>query len=257
MDNPVITQPWGANKTGGVGADPNGTAVQQLVFNYGNYQPMGHDGIDYGCPIGTPVYAPGDAVVDYAGWGENMPEWVALKYGFIYGPGGWPSGIVTCLDHGPIGSYMAHKQESYMDARVGQRITAGTLVGLSGNTGRSGGPHVHFSAIRFPVNYSDPLYSRVNPLDHFSVVTNTPIRPGSTGAAATEEDDMALTNEDIDKIADRVLTKVVVDNKGKGQNSLAWVLTSQRASRDEDRRLLADSIKGAVATIVAAIKGAK
>lgn len=185
VNNPVITQSWGVNKTGGVNPDQNGSPVQQLVFNYGNYQPEGHDGIDYGCPIGTPVYAPGDAVVDYAGWGQDMPAHIAIKYGFIFGPDGWPSGIVTCLDHGGLGSYMAHKSESYMDARVGQRIAAGTLIGLSGNTGRSGGPHVHFSAIRFPVNYYDPLYSRVNPLSYFSVVTTVPIRPGGTGDPAT------------------------------------------------------------------------
>lgn len=190
VDSPLITQPWGANRTGGVQADAHGTPVQQLVFNYGNYQPMGHDGIDYGCPVGTPVYAAGDGVVDYAGWGQDMPAHIAAKYGFIYGPDGWASGIVTCLDHGELGSYVAHKSESYWDARAGQRVAAGTLLGLSGNTGRSGGPHVHFSAIRLPVNYSDPLYSRVNPLDHFSVVTTTPINLGVGGAPASENNDL-------------------------------------------------------------------
>ncbi len=194
VDNPVITQPWAVNKTGGVTADPNGTPVQQLVYNYGNYQPHGHDGIDYGCPIGTPVYAPGDAIIEYAGWGENMPEHVALKYGFVYGPGGSASGIITCLDHGAIGSYVAHKSESHWDSRVGQRIRGGTLLGLSGNTGRSGGPHVHFSAIRFPVNYSDGLYSRVNPLDYFSTVTSVPIRPGATGDPATVDRQLLIPN---------------------------------------------------------------
>ena len=187
VDNPVITQPWGANKTGGVTPDPNGSAVQQLVYNYGNYQPYGHDGIDYGCPIGTPVYAPGDGVVEYAGWGQDMPQHIAIKYGFIYGPDGWPSGIVTCMDHGGIGSYVAHKSESHWDLRLGTWLPAGTLLGLSGNTGRSGGPHVHFSAIKWPVNYNHGLYSRVNPLDYFTTVTHVPIRPGATGDPATSE----------------------------------------------------------------------
>ena len=183
VDNPVITQSWGVNRTGGVTPNQNGTAVQQLVFNYGNYQPHGHDGIDYGCPIGTPVYAPGPGVIEYSGWGQDMPEHIAVKYGFVYGPGGWPSGILVCIDHGGIGSYVAHLSASYYEA--GQRVNAGTLIGLSGTTGRSGGPHVHFSAIRFPVNYADGLYSRVNPLPLFSTITNVPIRPGPTGDPAT------------------------------------------------------------------------
>ena len=183
VDNPVITQPWGENRTGGVIPDQYGTPVQQLVFNYGNYQPHGHDGIDYGCPIGTPVYAPGPGVIEYSGWGQDMPEHIAVKYGFVYGPGGWPSGILVCIDHGGIGSYVAHLSASYYEA--GQRVNAGTLIGLSGTTGRSGGPHVHFSAIRFPVNYADGLYSRVNPLPLFSTITNVPIRPGPTGDPAT------------------------------------------------------------------------
>lgn len=192
VDNPVITQPWGANKTGGVTPDPDGTPVQRLVYSYGNYQPYGHDGIDYGCPIGTPVYAPGPGVIDYAGWGQNMPQHVALKYGFVYGPGGWPSGIITCMDHGGIGSYVAHKSRSDWDARVGQRVNGGTLLGLSGTTGRSGGPHVHWSAIKFPVNYSDGLYSRVNPLDLFSTVTLTQIRPGNTGGPASSTKELLI-----------------------------------------------------------------
>lgn len=180
VDNRVISQPWGANKTGGVTANQHGTPVQQLVFYYGNYQSQGHDGIDYACPVGTPVHASGAGIIEYAGWGQSMPQHIAAKYGFAYGAAGWASGIIVCIDHGGnLGSYSAHMSEWHVNA--GQHVGANTVVGLSGNTGRSGGPHVHWSAIRFPVNYSDPLYSRVNPLDYFTVVTNTPIIPGATG----------------------------------------------------------------------------
>lgn len=213
VDVPVITQPWGANKTGGVAPNINGTAIQQLVYHYGNYQPEGHDGIDYGCPIGTPVKAPGNAVVEYAGWGQNMPQHLATKYGFVYGPGGWASGILVCLamDGGQIGAYVAHLSDWRVHA--GQRVTAGTLLGLSGNTGRSGGPHVHFSAIRFPVNYSDRLYSRVNPLPLFTTVTHVPIRPGATGSTTTKEPTLSAAeveqiNEHATAQANRVIKYV-------------------------------------------------
>lgn len=191
VDNPVISQPWGANKTGGATANKDGSPVEQLVYWYGNYQPSGHDGIDYACNIGTPVYAPGHGTIEWSGWGQHMPQHIANKYGFVFGPGGWPSGILVCIDHGGIGSYVAHLNESYYEA--GQRVSAGTLIGLSGNTGRSGGPHVHFSAIRFPVNYADPLYSRVDPLPLFTTVTRVPIRiDKQTGNPATSKRELLI-----------------------------------------------------------------
>lgn len=193
VDNPVISQPWGANKTGGAKANQHGSPVEQLVYWYGNYQPSGHDGIDYACNIGTPVYAPGPGVIEWSGWGQHMPQHIANKYGFVFGPGGWPSGILVCMamDDGRHGSYVAHLNESYHEA--GHRVSAGTLIGLSGNTGRSGGPHVHFSAIRFPVNYSDPLYSRVNPLPLFTTVTHVPIRiDKQTGNPATTKRELLI-----------------------------------------------------------------
>lgn len=181
VNNPVISQLYGVNPT------RNLPATHPTIQAYGNYQPWGHDGIDYACPEGTPVYTPGPGVIEYAGWGQDMPAAVAAKWGFIAGPGGWPSGIITLINHGSTGSYLAHKLRSDYDHKVGQWIPADTIIGLSGNTGRSGGPHVHWSAVRFPVNYSDGLYSRVNPLDHFATVTQVPVRPGGTGDPATTD----------------------------------------------------------------------
>jgi hypothetical protein len=181
VDNPTISQLFGVNPTRDL------PATHPTIQAYGNYQPYGHDGIDYACAEGSPVYAPGPGVVEYAGWGQDMPANVAAKWAFIAGPGGWPSGIITLINHnGVIGSYLAHKNRSDFDHKVGQWIPAGTVVGASGNTGRSGGPHVHWSVVRFPVNYSDGLYSRVNPLDYFATVTNTPVAPGATGATTTQ-----------------------------------------------------------------------
>lgn len=177
----VITQPFGSNPTRNLAWD------HPTILTYGNYQPWGHDGIDFGCWTGTPVRVPGDAIVAYSGFGVDMPYDVCIKYGFTTDQNAkWASGIVVILDHGNgIASYYAHLSRSDFDHLVGQRVTAGAILGLSGNTGRSGGPHLHWSAVRIPVNYSDGLYSRVNPLDLVSAVTVTPIAPGNTGAPPT------------------------------------------------------------------------
>lgn len=179
--NAVITQPFGTNPTRDLPAN------HPTIQAYGNYQPWGHDGIDFGCWTGTPVVAPGAGTVAFSGFGEAMPNDVAIRFGFTTDQSAkWASGIIVILDHGNgIGSYYAHLSRSDLDHMVGQRVGAGTVLGLSGNTGRSGGDHLHWSAVQLPVNYSDGLYSRRNPLDYVTTVNVIPIAPGNEGAPAS------------------------------------------------------------------------
>lgn len=160
-----ITQYFGANATAGVTPDWNGTVVQQLVAQYGNYQPYGHDAEDYGAPMRTPVRAPAAGTIDFSGNAVDIPYHVALKYAFpTHGPDNWPSGLIVCMDHGDgFGSYSAHLDQTDVDHLIGQWVEQGRHLGLSGSSGRSGGPHVHFSVIQFSMAYANGLYGRVNP----------------------------------------------------------------------------------------------
>lgn len=164
--NPVNSersQSFGVLATAGVTGNQYGTTVQQLVFSYGNYQPFGHDGIDYACEIGTPVYAAADGVVDFAGDGTHMPNSVALKWAFTTDPSAkWATGKAVLIDCGDgFGAYTAHMNSWVVQS--GQRVKQGQLIGYSGTTGRSGGPHCHFSVVEFARAYADGLYGRVNP----------------------------------------------------------------------------------------------
>lgn len=175
--NPVNaprSQGFGELATAGVIANPNGTTVQQLVYSYGNYQPYGHDGIDYACPIGTPVYAMADGVVDFGGDGTYMPDQVALKWAFTTDPSAkWATGNAVLIDFGDdFGGYTAHMSEVYV--RAGQRVGRGELIGRSGSTGRSGGPHCHASVVQFSRAYADGLYGRVNPDRFISAASVVP-----------------------------------------------------------------------------------
>jgi len=102
---------------------------------------------DWMVPIGTPVYAVrGGRVVAVQYWPENW--WDA-------GCGTNPAGCHTCgigvTIEDDTGTRWAYCHGSDVHVAAGDSIVAGTQILTSGNTGRSGGPHVHIQ-IRTPDN---------------------------------------------------------------------------------------------------------
>ena len=95
-----------------------------------------HTGIDIAVPEGTPVRATADGVVEYAGDGR----------------GGY--GNVVYIDH-PGGFITIYGHNSRLLVRAGQSVKAGDIIALSGNTGYSTGPHVHYE-IRYGTRLVDP-----------------------------------------------------------------------------------------------------
>lgn len=84
-----------------------------------------HPGIDLAGPIGTPVYATADGVVDRSEWNS----------------GGY--GNLVEIDHGQ-GIQTRYGHLSQRIAQPGQHIHRGDLIGLMGSTGRSTGSHLHY-----------------------------------------------------------------------------------------------------------------
>jgi murein DD-endopeptidase MepM/ murein hydrolase activator NlpD len=83
-----------------------------------------HSGIDIGAPIGSPVKAPAPGTVVFA---EHNAEY----------------GLTLILDHGN-NTKSLYGHLSKVHVTVNQRVHRGELVALSGNTGRSTGPHLHY-----------------------------------------------------------------------------------------------------------------
>ena len=83
-----------------------------------------HDGIDIAVPIGTPVHSPGAGVVTYAGWYDGYGLYVQIDNGY---------GIESFFGH-----------NSRILVHVGEVVQRGQVISLSGDTGMSTGPHVHF-----------------------------------------------------------------------------------------------------------------
>lgn len=88
-----------------------------------------HKGIDLAADVGTPVFAAQEGVVDFAGAGARAP-------------GVWGGNELHIMGPGGIETWYAHL--SRIGANVGQKVAAGQLIALSGNTGITSGPHLHF-----------------------------------------------------------------------------------------------------------------
>lgn len=83
-----------------------------------------HQGIDVACPRGTKVYSARSGIVSFTGY-----------------DGGY--GLVVKVHH-THGYYSIYGHLSRILVRPGTRVNTGSIIGLSGNTGRSTGPHLHF-----------------------------------------------------------------------------------------------------------------
>lgn len=97
-----------------------------------------HKGIDWATPTGTPVYASCGGTVTRAGWGSGY-------------------GYVVYIDH-EDGRQTRYGHLSKVLVSVGDTVKQGERIALSGNTGVSTGPHLHFEIL---INGS-----QVNPLKY-------------------------------------------------------------------------------------------
>jgi murein DD-endopeptidase MepM/ murein hydrolase activator NlpD len=96
-----------------------------------------HEGIDFGVPVGTPVFAAGDGVVEEAKWFGGYGRWVKLKHS-----GGWETG------YGHLSGWAV---------KAGEHVHQGQVIAYSGSSGESTGPHLHYEVIAHGV--------KINPKD--------------------------------------------------------------------------------------------
>lgn len=104
-----------------------GYYVRPIIGGHKTQGIHGHNGIDIGAPIGTPILASADGTVS-----------VARDSGYN---GGYGDLIIISHSNGTQTVY-AHLNSVYV--KTGQKVVQGEQIGTSGNTGRSTGPHLHF-----------------------------------------------------------------------------------------------------------------
>lgn len=87
-------------------------------------EPAFHSGVDIRVPSGTPVKATADGIVIVSGWvGGN--------------------GNIVVIEHGHDFS-TAYAHNTQILVKVGQRVKRGDIIAISGATGRTTGPHLHY-----------------------------------------------------------------------------------------------------------------
>lgn len=102
-------------------SEPSGHPVGGILTQ--EFHP-GHAGLDLAVVVGTPVKSTMDGKVIHAGWNNQ---------GY---------GNLVIVENGPYKTYYAHL--SSIPVSVGDSVAAGSTIGLSGNTGNSTGPHLHY-----------------------------------------------------------------------------------------------------------------
>ncbi|MFF7788040.1 peptidoglycan DD-metalloendopeptidase family protein [Streptomyces sp. NPDC007991] len=94
-----------------------------------------HTGVDFHAATGTSVHAVGMGEVVEAGWGGSYGNQIVIKMN--------------------DGTYTQYGHLSSIGVSVGQKVTPGQQIGLSGATGNVTGPHLHFEARTSPEYGSD------------------------------------------------------------------------------------------------------
>jgi murein DD-endopeptidase MepM/ murein hydrolase activator NlpD len=122
-----------------------------------------HPGVDFGTPRGSAIYAPLSGTVRATGNTDLVPG--------CYSWGKW-----TLIDHANgLSTLYAHQDVQSVSA--GQSVSTGEIIGYSGNTGYSTGPHLHFT-----VYAKDGVTVR----KFNEIKTSTSCGPASTPVAATD-----------------------------------------------------------------------
>ncbi|WP_190126932.1 M23 family metallopeptidase, partial [Streptomyces inusitatus] len=95
-----------------------------------------HTGVDFAAPTGTAVRSVGPGTVVSAGWAGAYGNEVVIRHA--------------------DGTHSQYAHLSSLSVSAGQSVSGGTRIGLSGSTGNSSGPHLHFE-IRTAAGYGSDI----------------------------------------------------------------------------------------------------
>lgn len=89
-----------------------------------------HKGVDFAAPRGTPIYAAGDGVVEFAARNGGYGKFIRIRH------------------NGEYKTQYAHLNGYAKGIKKGKRVRQGQIIGYVGTTGRSTGPHLHYEVVK-------------------------------------------------------------------------------------------------------------
>ncbi|MEJ5018847.1 M23 family metallopeptidase [Ochrobactrum vermis] len=102
-----------------------------------------HNGVDYDAPIGSPIVAAGDGVVELISYQKGYGKYVRIRH------------------QGGYSTTYAHLSSAKQGLKVGEHVKQGEVIAYVGSTGYSTGPHLYYE-LKVGDQYVDPLTARLN-----------------------------------------------------------------------------------------------
>ena len=112
---------------------PLAMGIMRSGFGERNHPLLGvyklHTGVDWAAPLGTPIYASGNGMVDKVGWESGYGKYVKIRH---------TNGYETAYGHMTAFARLI---------QPGARVRQGQVIGYVGSTGLSTGPHLHYEIL--------------------------------------------------------------------------------------------------------------
>ena len=112
---------------------PLASGIMRSGFGERNHPLLGifklHTGVDWTAPLGTPIYASGNGIVDKVGWESGYGKYVKIRH---------TNGYETAY---------GHMTAFARSTQPGMRVRQGQVIGYVGSTGLSTGPHLHYEIL--------------------------------------------------------------------------------------------------------------
>jgi murein DD-endopeptidase MepM/ murein hydrolase activator NlpD len=137
VESVIVSSPFGMRGNPFASGEAMGPVPQALMDQaHAGYDPRllaphlyMHEGVDFAVPIGTPVHAASDGVIEKVGPNAGYGNYLRIEHG---------GGLATAY---------GHLSRFAPGIKPGVHVARGELVAFSGNTGRSTGPHLHFEVL--------------------------------------------------------------------------------------------------------------